>query len=606
MVLAAVYYLLAALAVTLWLWRDPASRLVAGNPNDTDQFSWFFRYDATAVVHGRLPALVTTAMNAPQGVNAMWNTFMLLPGVLLAPVTLLFGPQSAITVFLTAGFAGSATAMFAVLRRWGVSMPAAALGGAVYGFSPALLHSAIGHYDLQFAVLPPLIVHVGLRLATGRTTALRGGLALGLLVTAQLFITEELLLSTAIAGVVIAAVLAASRPRAVADKIATVAAGLGVAACVTAVIAGYPLWVQFFGPLRQHGSPFTPDFFKNDLSSFVVPSSYLLFHTSGSAAAALRYQGLLPEYLGYLGWPLITVLLLAALAARRRLPARAAAAAFVVLTVFSLGGTLLFGGHEHHAIKLPWYWLEGLPLLNAALPDRFSIVADGAAAALLAFAMDAGLAFAAFAARRLPRLAVGWRPAAVVMAGAVLAVLPIVPKPLPAAAVTSLPPGWSAAFAALRLPASASVLVVPIPMSTFTEPLRWQADTGEPGSLVGGYFIGPAWNGHSYTDGNGTPPAGRYLNAIWTFSQGGLPKALAGGLPPNADLGSPGYVPVKPVTYPQMLKQIRAWRVSAVVAVAKPDSGLGLYLKVLLGPPAVVAGDVLAWRTSVRLPPAIR
>ena len=30
--LAAVYYLLAALAVTLWLWRDPASRTVAGNP----------------------------------------------------------------------------------------------------------------------------------------------------------------------------------------------------------------------------------------------------------------------------------------------------------------------------------------------------------------------------------------------------------------------------------------------------------------------------------------------------------------------------------------------------------------------------------------------
>ena len=59
-------------------------------------------------------------------------------------------------------------------------------------------------------------------------------------------------------------------------------------------------------------------------------------------------------------------------------------------------------------------------------------------------------------------------------------------------------------------------------------------------------------------------------------------------------------MPVEPVTYPQMLKQIRAWRVSAVVAVAKPDSGLGLYLKVLLGPPAVVAGDVLAWRTPAK------
>jgi len=58
---------------------------------------------------------------------------------------------------------------------------------------------------------------------------------------------------------------------------------------VTAVIAGYPLWVQFFGPLQQHGSPFTTDFFKNDLSSFVVPSSYQLIHTAGSAAAATRY-----------------------------------------------------------------------------------------------------------------------------------------------------------------------------------------------------------------------------------------------------------------------------------------------------------------------------
>ena len=399
--LAAPYYLLAALAVTLWLWRDPASRTVAGNPYDADQLAWFLRYDATAIAHGHLPALITTAMNAPRGVSVMWNTFMLLPGALLTPVTLLLGPQTALTVFMTAGFAGSSLAMFAVLRRWEVSRPAAALGGAVYGFSPAVLHSAIGHYDLQFAVLPPLIIHVVLRLATGRAPApVRGGLWLGLLVTAQLFITEEILAVTAIAGFVLVAVLAASRPRAVPAAARRMATGLATAAGVTAVIAGYPLWVQFFGPLRQHGSPFTLDYFKNDLSSFVVPSSYQLFHTAGSAAAAARYQGSLPEYLGYLGWPLLVVLAGAAIACWRRLPARAAAVACVVLGVFSLGGTLLFGGHHHPAIKLPWYWLQGLPLLESALPDRFCLVADGAAAALLAFAVDAAVpAFAAFAAR---------------------------------------------------------------------------------------------------------------------------------------------------------------------------------------------------------------
>ena len=95
MALAAVYYLLGAVVVTLWLWRDPACRIVAGNPNDADQLAWFFRYDAIAIAHCHLPALITTAMNAPQGMSVMWNTFMPLPGMLLAPVTLLAGPQAA-------------------------------------------------------------------------------------------------------------------------------------------------------------------------------------------------------------------------------------------------------------------------------------------------------------------------------------------------------------------------------------------------------------------------------------------------------------------------------------------------------------------------------
>jgi hypothetical protein len=608
-----VYYLLGALAVTLWLWRDPASRTVAGNPYDADQLAWFFRYDATAIAHGHLPALITTAMNAPQGVNVMWNTFMLLPGALLTPVTLLLGPQTALTVLMTAGFAGSALAMFYVLRRWGVGMPAAVLAGAVYGFSPAVLHSAIGHYDLQFAVLPPLMIHVVLRLATGRAAPVRGGLWLGLLVTAQLFITEEILAVTAIAAFLLAAVLAASRPRAVLAAAKRVAIGLAVAAGVTAVIAGYPLWVQFFGPLRQHGSPFLLDYFKNDLSSFVVPSSYQLIHTAGSAAAAARYQGQLPEYLGYLGWPLLVVLVLAAIACWRRLPARAAAVTCLVLGVFSLGGTLLFGGRYHPAIKLPWYWLQGLPLLESALPDRFSLLADGAAAALLAFAFDAAIpAFAAFAARRLPRLSVGWRPAAVVMAVAVLAVLPIVPKPLPVAAATPVPAGWSAVFAALRLPPSASVLVVPVPMSTFTEPLRWQADTGEPRSMVGGYFMGPGPHGKGYIDGNGTPPAGVYLNAIWVFSQAGQLGASAAGASATgapaagaltagaAGASATGNLPVKSVTNTKMREQIEAWKVSAVVAVTTPGSRLARYLTAILGSPAVVTADVMAWRIPPR------
>ena len=597
--IAGLYYLLGAVVVTMWLWRDPASRIVAGNPYDTDQFTWYFRYDAAAVGHFHLPALTTDAMNAPTGISVMWNTFMLLPGTLLAPVTLLAGPQASLTVLMTAGFAGSALAMFAVLRHWGAGVAAAALGGAVYGFSPALVQSSLGHYDLQFAVLPPLIADAALCLVTGRlvtgrlvtgrlvtgrlaagrlgtggrSAAVRGAW-LGLLAAAQVFIAEETLLDTAVAVAVMTAVLAASRPRAVAGRAREVATGLTAGVCVAAVIAGYPLWVQFFGPLRQGSSPFTPDFYKADLAGFVRPSSFLLLHTAGSARFAASFQGGLPEYIAYLGWPMLAALAVVTACFWRLPRVRATAVAFAVLGVLSLGGTLLAGGHEHAGVKLPWYWLQTLPVTGSVLPDRFGLVADGAAAAAFAFGFDAARA--------------RWRGAGRLVAGlAAVAVLPLIPAPLPVAAPASVPAGWSTALAALRLPAGAHVLVVPIPVSTFTEPLRWQADTGQPASLVGGYYMGPTWAGQAATDGNGLSSEAMYLNQLWAESAH-VPVATVATLPAYGIY--PGAL--------QMRAQLRGWQVSAVVAVTTPASPLGRYLAGLLGPPAEHAGQVLAWRFS--------
>ena len=556
-------YLLAAVAVTWHLWADPASRMVAGNPHDADQFAWFLRYDATAVAHGRLPALVTAAMNAPQGINVMWNTSLLLPGVLLTPVTLLLGPQTALTVLMTAGFAGSAASLFWVLRRWEVSTGAAALAGAVYGFSPALLQASIGHYNLQFAVLPPLIVDAGLRLCLRSQAPVRDGIRLGLLATAQLFTGEELLLLSGIAGLLMVAVLAAGRPRAIPGRLRPAGAGLGVAAGITLLLAGYALWVQFFGPLAQRGSSFTPDFFKNDLASFVTPSGYLLFHTAASAAAAARYQGGPPEYLGYLGWPLLAVLAAGLLAFWRTPAVRATGVALAVLGLLSLGAHPLIDGTVHPGVTLPWRWLESVPVLGAALPDRMSIIADGLAAALLAFCIDLVRARAA---------SVRWL-AAGVTAVAVLACLPLIPRPLPAASAARLPAGWSAAFAALRLPPQARVLVVPVPTATQTDVLRWQAETGDPGLLIGGYFVGPAWNGLAYVEGNGVAVTAQYLDGLWS-----------GGPAPHAPSRS------------QVDADLRTWQPAAVVAVTSPGSRLGRYLEVLFGRPAIRSGSVLAWR----------
>ena len=568
--LTAVYYALGALAVTLWLWRHPGTATVAHNRHDADQFAWFFRYNAAAIAHGRLPALVTTALNAPAGVNVMWNTFMLLPGVLLTPLTLLAGPQASLNLLMTVGFAGSAFALFVVLRRWGVRPPPAAVAGALYGFSPALLQSAAGHYDLMFAVLPPLIVDAALRLGLGRfgpgrAAALRGGLVLGLLAAAQLLTAEELLLDSALATALIAVVLALSRPKQILPRVRGALPGFAVAAVLVLAVCGYPLWVQFFGPLHQHGSAFAPDFFKNDLAGFVTPSKLLLFHSAGSAAAAAIYQGGVPEYLAYLGWPLLLVLAVIAVAGWRQLTVRVSAVTFAVLAIFSLGGTLMIGGASDPGILLPWHWLGSLPLLDAVLPDRFSIIADGAAAALLAFGADL--------ARRQPWVTRWSRGPALVTAVTVLAVLPVVPLPLPEVAAAATPPGWSVSLDGLHLAAGARVLVVPIPTAKFTEPMRWQAQSGQDIDLIGGYFTGPGPGGQAYVGGGGVSPSALYLNVLWD-----------GGAFPHAPSRA------------EMEAQLAYWHPAAVLAVTGPRSALGKYLTGLLGPPSARYGGILAWR----------
>ncbi|MHB1433533.1 MAG: hypothetical protein ACYCVZ_15645, partial [Streptosporangiaceae bacterium] len=171
--------------------------------------------------------------------------------------------------------------------------------------------------------------------------------------------------------------------------------------------------------------------------------------------------------------------------------------------------------------------------------------------------------------------------AAGVVAGAIV---PLIPAPLQAAPVPRVPSGWAATFTALRLRPGARVLVVPIPNSGLTNAMRWQATAGTNISIIGGYFLGPAWNGQAYVDGNGARPTASYLDALW----------LAG---PNGH--SAPYAQATPVARPAtsvVRADLAFWRPAAVVAEADPGTALGRYLISVFGRPSVVNGSIMAWR----------
>ena len=527
------------------------------------------RYTAKAVAHGHLPALVTQALNAPRGINLMWNTSLLLPSLVMSPVTLLGGPQASLTLMLTLGYAGSAAAMYWLLRRHGASVLAGGLGGALYGFSPALLDSAVSHYNLQFAVLPPLIIEAVLRILGGKGRPVAVGAWLGALVAAQVFIEEEVLADVVIVCLLLAVVLAASRPRAALPRLRAAAAGFATGAVVALAICGYGLWIQFHGPLTEHGSPYPNSKIVNSVGAFVNPSAGLVFHTGSSAAYAVGHGLIGSEYLAYLGWPLLVLLVLITIRYWRDLRVRAAGVIGAVLELLSLGGG---------SPLLPFHWLQGLPLLVEMLPDRLSILADGAAAAALAFGLDlarAGVSRITASQAAAPQTRAGWIRRAAPVTVAVLALLPLIPRPAAAVPAPALPAGWYTVFTRLHLPATASVLVVPVPYSHQSSAMRWQAETGTPGELMGGWFIGPGPGGRAVTESYGplyVSKAVVCLDALW---KGSIPASRCGMVP----------------------AALAYWHPAAVVAETSPGSPLGQFLTKLLGPPATRDGQLLGWRS---------
>ena len=332
-------YLVAAVALNWRLWAGLGTMSALGDPGlaDNDLMAWFTRYAADAVARGHLPALVTAGLNAPRGIPLMWNNSVLFPAVTLAPVTLLAGPLASLTVLATLGYAGSAAAMYWLLRRHGASVLAGGLGGAVFGFSPGLLNAGVGHYGMQFAVLAPLMIEAVASIITGRGRALATGAWLGVLAAAQLFTGEEMLTDVAVASLVLLLVLAASRPSELRARLAGTAAGLATGAAVALLLCAHALWAQFRGPLAEHGTPWKIADHGNSLGAFVNPQAQLVFHTASSAAYAASHLAGSSEYLAYLGPPLLILVAAVTVWYWRDLRVRSAGVVWLVLEALSLG-----------------------------------------------------------------------------------------------------------------------------------------------------------------------------------------------------------------------------------------------------------------------------
>jgi hypothetical protein len=446
--------------------------------HDPRLFSWSLVWWPHALSTGENP-LHTDLLWASTGVNLAWVTTIPGPSVLMWPVTEAFGPIVSLNLLQLAAPALGGWATFLVCRRvTGAFWPSLA-GGYFFGFSTYLLNHMTGHPNLTLVFPVPLAVYLVVRRVQDDihpvifVAAMAADLTLLFSIFTETFATLAVFGSVALAGA-LAATGREMRLRLL-GTIGLIALAYAVAA---AVVLPYVLATLRDVPARQLASLETGSV---DLMSFVVPRRTALVGGDAFRDITDRFTAPVVGDGGYLGIPLIAIALSSAAAAWRRRSTWFLMGLAVVLAVVALGPVLHVAGRE--TIELPWRLVETLPLINHAVPDRFTMY----------LWLVTGIIVAVWLGAR-PRSPARW---ALVLVAAI-AIAPDL-SALPYHVEARLPPFFSQGLYRRYLEPGEVVLVLPLSRQRpglSAHDMYWQAETDMYFRLATGYTAGfvPAGN----------------------------------------------------------------------------------------------------------------
>jgi hypothetical protein len=528
-------------------------------------FIWFLRWTPFAIGQ-RITPFFSDYLNHPGGINLMWNTWVPLPGLLLSPLTLAFGPVLSLNVLLTLAYGLSAWSAYLAIHRFVPSHGAAAAGGLVYGFSPSMIGHAHHPNLILVFLLPLLLVLVDEVLIRQRWSPVWLGVALGLVAAAQLLTGEELLVATGLISAALLVVLVAMFPRAVPGRVRYAVTAIAVSLLVFGPLVAWPVKAQLTGRARVQ-SDITPEVRgSSDLLAVVTPNRLSAIAPNAAIRLGDRFRGSKETYLGI---PMLLVAVAVVIARRRDAFVRVGFAMLVVCLLLSLGARLRIGGQPTDVV-LPWAAMEALPLVQNMVPSRLALLTALFAGLLLAAALD-GLW------RRGGWL---WRGLAVLTAVVVLAAL-APPAPFRAREVVATPPYFSTA-AVRALPRDGVALVVPFPRrGRVNEAMVWQAEADLWFKMPGGYFVGPDRGGGTRHD------------AAPTTTSVILNRIHRGRRPPE----------LTPALRRRIARNFATWRVDSVVLGPMDNREvMSGFLTELLGRPPASAGGVAVWDDATVAP----
>ena len=193
-------YVAAGIAVTWPRVTYLAGRLPA--TRDAGGYVWDFWWVARQVSHLASP-WSTTYIAAPVGTDLGYHTLMPLPGLLMTPVTLAFGPSASYNLLSIACPGLLCYVMYRAARLWLPSQTGAIAAGALFGLSSILAWRSWYEVNLAAgALFLPMALEASVRLR--RRPGRRQAIILGVVMGAAVLTDQE---SAVLAAIVTALVL---------------------------------------------------------------------------------------------------------------------------------------------------------------------------------------------------------------------------------------------------------------------------------------------------------------------------------------------------------------------------------------------------------------
>lgn len=393
-------YLAAGIALT---WPR-ATYLVRGQlpeSRDVASYVWDLWWVPHQLAHLGNPWF-TSHMAAPVGIQLGFDTTMPLAGLVMSPVTLVFGPSASFSLLTIVMPGLLCYVMYRVARLWLRSQPGAIAAGAFFGLSSMLAEQDWTHLNIVAGTLfLPMTVEAAVRLR--RRPGRRQAIILGVVLGGCLLVNQE--------SAVLAAILAALLliPWLIRHPAAGRLVPLAIGGAVALVVAS-PQLIAMAQQARSGGTGVDPHLLAvtskkygvglGDLFAPAQRVGYYGLHQLAAASASSPLKGPTAEAMPMFGLlPAVLAVLGLAVSWRRR-SAWLLAALWLGCAWLALGASLYIVKVQHvpfqqiwHGVLvspvMPYTWLMRLPVLSAFREaDRFAILGLVGAALLAGAAVD--------------------------------------------------------------------------------------------------------------------------------------------------------------------------------------------------------------------------